>query len=343
MSNIIIDFLKNGKGELIFDIKKMNNLNEKIWIDLNDDKKLIMLAVNTFKNHTKNSKINNTIIDFFHDENEAINISLKKYFDFKILSDNNIINSDFYNFWEMYLIFDCINEQNMEYFIYENNNISILQSLIFFYSKKYSDSKINKNVYNVCCENKIKKNEKIVIENITKKNMFDNNKKYDFIIINDDENNKIEFEEKIKFVSNKMKIKGNCIIKIFNPYNLFSYYLINLIEKQFKKMYIYKPIFKNFLNDEFYLICLDYDGEKKLNFENKYVNVDYKQISYFLIKINTEQYNLLNMMNLFYENKTKNNFDLLNFKNNILNYWTSNFLPLNKNDFEYQTNKFTML
>ena len=280
----IINFLKGDFNIFIFKSSKVidstsnaNYVNNNIInfvINKNEIKEqsLTLLGYNIFieqqkKQHNiKDSLIfNNFVFDEKYKKKDEINFNeaVFKYFDFDIFK--SIKNNDLFNFWEMFMIFDIVNNKNYDCFFYDDINFPIAQSFIYYQRKFFKEVNINSNILFSNVE--IEYNSKTKL-NIKKMKFDDYKKKYDLFIINKIISN-YEILKLLHLMINTLKKNGNFIIKVNNK-NGILFFIMKEMEKCFNKVFIYKPLSNNFIHETIYIICINFDHK---NIKNVHENL----------------------------------------------------------------------
>ena len=234
---------------------------------------------------------------------ESLDILAEKYLN--INNQNIKINSStFYKLWEIFFIFDLINEKKLTCGVISNNTEGIIQSIINFKQKLglinpqdkiynlliSQDDKIvenNKNllgIYNKQYPNLIKSYKHKTYTNISDiktilmyKKEFDKLKSLANLIIG---NGKIKskdtiYQEQESYIlllgeiiaALKTQNKdGNFILRISDTFTMPTIKLIYIIISFYKDSYIYKPYLSRPTDSEKYLICKNflYDNDDKI-------------------------------------------------------------------------------
>jgi hypothetical protein len=253
----------------------------------------------------KYEKHNNDLLKFNKKKNFD---NIKNKYEFtghflqKVLYDKGIDlkSNNKLNFFE---IFNCFNKKlinkNNNFLYLGKNSVSFKKSLNFYLKE-------NSNKQNV---NFISKNTNNINEEIIKKSKT-LCKDIDLLIIDIIENNNNLFQN-ISYILNNLPIKGNCIIKLsFQIDNKLNIYLLSLCNEYFKSINFYKSSI-NYLNDEYYLICLKKKEIKKIiKIEDKKLldlNFLYQFFSFMEIMINQRDKQIKNIINLYEKDNSLTN------------------------------------
>lgn len=220
----------------------------------------------------------------------------KNVYKFLNLKDSNILPLDFYKFWEIFFMFDIIDNTNKIKTLIMADDGSVSQSILSFrekYSKEYKNDlldilkiedinldvnlqQFNKNII----DNHKNKKIEIKLENEIKD-------KYDLIlgcgnIIETDNENTLEqdyFNLLFIQITNAFKYSkknGNFVIKIYETFTNITSKIIALLISSYEKVFMVKPLTsKTYLSDR-YLVCIgfkekDADIKKIENIKNKIV------------------------------------------------------------------------
>jgi 23S rRNA U2552 (ribose-2'-O)-methylase RlmE/FtsJ len=192
-----------------------------------------------------------------------------------------IISNDFYKLWEIYFMFDVIdNTKNIKSVIMSDNG-SIMQSLIHFretYSKEHKNDSYNfikiTNDVNLQIAD-IDKNFISYYEKSKKINTITNFKdKYDLIIgggnfilnentfVYEQDYYKLLLTQTINALLNQKK-GGSFIIKIYETYTNVMAKIFSLLISSYEKVFIVKPYTSNPNSSERFLICSNYNLSEK--------------------------------------------------------------------------------
>jgi len=320
-----------------FNIYKINNTNNleipkaNPIISNNINLPLISLGFHSFINRTRNSmSITNklqTQNDFYYVINpfeykifnydESLDVLTEKYLNKKM------DKSSFYELWEMFFLFDLVNNNELTCAVIGNNTIGVIDSIINFKQKlKLVNTKDR--IFNVALNE---------VENNTEFNqslLGVYNKQYPKLIKNytGEFNNitdmktisqyKKEFS-KLKTLANliiancKMKWKdlvsqeqesyvlllgeiiaalktqkqsGHFILKIYDTFTLPTLKLIYILTSCYKTNYIYKPFFSRPTQSDKYVICKDFIYDR----DNKILSDNIKLLEYILSNIKPDSY-----------------------------------------------------
>ena len=316
---------------------------------------LISLGFHSFINRTRSSL---SITNKLQTQNDFYNVV--NPFEYKILNyedslDNltekylnkKIDSSSFYELWEMFFLFDLVNNSELTCAVIANNTSGIIDSIVNFKQKLGLINSKDK-IFNVSLNNiennkefnksllgmynkqypKLIKSYKGTFNNITDINTISQYKKEfsklktlaNLIIANckfkwnninhqEQEAYTLILGEIIAALKTQEK-DGHLIIKIYDTFTLPTLKLIYILTSCYKSSYIYKPYFSRPIQSDKYLICK--------NFVYKHndikLNNNIKILEYILENIKTELYIYDIFPNLILPQKFLNEFKFINIK-----------------------------
>jgi 23S rRNA U2552 (ribose-2'-O)-methylase RlmE/FtsJ len=217
-----------------------------------------------------------------------------------------IISLDFYKTWEIYFMFDIIDNTKSFKTLTMSDNGSVMQSLIHFrekYSKEYKNDiynilKINETNLDVKLSDLDKNFTEYYGKKIDIKTDF--KEKYDLIIgcgnILEGENENTFEQDYFKIlliqINNAFKYSkknSNFIVKIFETYTNLSAKIIALLLSSYEKVFIVKPLTSKPSHSEKYIVCIGF----KVN------ETDIKKVEKIYNKLNDN--NKLKVIDIFTE------------------------------------------
>jgi len=245
----------------IYNLPKNNNIdiftkkNNLIILTPFQNKPLFSLGYHYFIGRTRDAmSITNKLEsknDFYYVVN-PYEINIPNYDDnitnlTKIYLKQDIKSVDFYQMWEIFFMFDIIENNNLEFLILTNSNEGITDAIELFRNKFFSKKdKINK-------EYKKGINADIIISNYFSSN----------------ENDFVELLiEQIKIIIETQNKKGNLILKIYDTFTTPTLKLLYLITSLYDETYIYKPLFSRPSENDKYLICKNFNCNEKTKLIN---------------------------------------------------------------------------
>lgn len=255
-----------------------------------ENKKKVYLVTNEFEIEIDNYE-------------ESIKQETKKFLNIKN-KITEIISLDFYKVWEIFFMFDIIdNTKNIKVLTLCDDG-SVMQSLINF-REKYT--KENKNdIYNILKLNeskfdiKLKELDKNFLEYYEKKIDIKTEfkEKYDLIIgcgnIIEGENENTFEQDYFKLllfqINNAFKYSkknSNFIVKVFETFTNLSAKIMALLISSYEKVFIVKPLTSKPSHSEKYIVCLNFKANDS----------DIKKIDKICDKINEN--NKLNVIDIF--------------------------------------------
>jgi 23S rRNA U2552 (ribose-2'-O)-methylase RlmE/FtsJ len=261
-------------------------------------------ALKQFENKKKVYLVTNE----FELEIDNYDDSIKKnVYKFLNLKDTQILSLDFYKFWEIFFMFDIIDNTKQNKTLIMADDGSVSQSVLFFrekYSKEYKSDitdilKIDNTNLNVEIQQFNKnlidnqKNKKLDIK--TENEIKD---KYDLIlgcgnIIETENENTFEQDYfNLLFIQltnafKHTKKNGNFVVKIYESFTNITSKIIAILISSYEKIFIVKPLTsKSYVSDR-YLVCIGFKGKE----------VDIKKIE--KIKNKIFQNNKLKIVDIF--------------------------------------------
>jgi hypothetical protein len=331
---------------------KTSNLIQNEHINL----PLISLGFHSFINRTKKSlSITNklqTQNDFYYVVNpfeykilnydDSLDILTEKYLNKKIDS------SSFYELWEIFFVFDLVNNNELTCAVIANNTSGIINSIVNFKQKLglinpkdkifnvslnniQNNEEFNKSLlgmYNKQYPNLIKSykgefNNITDIKTITQyKKEFTKLKTLANLIIANckfkSENNINQEQEAYTLILGEIiaalktqKINTHFIIKIYDTFTLPTLKLIYILSSCYKSTYIYKPFFTRPSQSDKYIICKEFIYEH----DDTRLNNNIKILENILENINTNLYIYDIFPNLILPQDFINQFKFINIKN----------------------------
>ena len=214
----------------------------------------------------------NTNIEIMHGEKPLFSCGFNHYIhSAKIKFEKVLIDFKFKKY-----IYDIVEEYDL------SDEYKIIELLNFYFKKTNK-----KNFYTY-----------LKYDNLNKYNIKIKENKYDSVIIDyeisDFNNNILEIDSYyiiIDKIKNAMKNKADIICKIYETYTVKYLKLLTSLSKSYKELYICKPLSSKSYNSEKYIICIDFIKEEPIQYINKDLFNEIKEINKKLLN---EQYKTIN-------------------------------------------------
>jgi len=338
MNNLHIYKLTKNSLKDIKDIKDTKDINDLIFLSPYENNPLLSLGYHYYIGRTRSSLqtyINNLNIK---KEDESKNEFYYVVNNYEINISNyteplfEVTNRDFYKLWEIYYLFDILDNNSLEIVCINDKSNSIKIFREKYFNKKDKISTEYKKGANLIISNQFANTENEFIE----------------ILINEIKNI-IESQEK----------NGNLILRIFDTFTYSTLKLLYILTSLYETSYIYKPLYSRPSENEKYIICKNFISKdtrkiisslteilstikknKDLYISNIYLNLelpdDYLNlIKYINVKLVNEQQILINEIIKYIK---ENNYfgdkyhEYRNLQIESNKFWTKTFFSLIKTD-----------